>query len=373
MKIIRQHSWGFACAALSLYVVASYAWGTPAISPPQDQSMLGLPTPRNTPESPLVKAQIALGEKIFFDKKFSSDGSVSCSTCHDPMHQFTDGKAVATGVGDRHGTRNAMSLLNVGFQTSLFWDGRAADLESQALNPLLNHVEHNLNSEDQLIGIAKSEPIYRDAFSIVFKVTPDAISTAMIAKALAAYERTLLSGGSSFDLYYYGGDKQALSESAIRGFELFRGRAHCSTCHTISAHDALFTDGEFHASITNLPKEVNRDLSALTQKVIALKNSPDREALDRAITTDKEIAALGRFVVTLNPADIGQFKTPSLRNVALTSPYMHDGSVSSLEEVIGDELYIRGAALNYPIVLSTLELQDLRAFLFSLTSTQITQ
>lgn len=356
------------CAAALL------GWGllaTPASADPARQTApvpLGLPGLESLHGAPPNPSLAALGGKLFLDKRLSADGRVSCSSCHDPARAFTDGRTRAIGIKGHQGTRNAPSLFNVAYQGALFWDGRSPSLEAQARAPLTNRSEQGLADERQVVQILEGDPAYRSAFAEAFPGHGKRIGIEDVANALAEYERTLLAGNSPFDRYYFGGEKAAMPEAAVRGLALFQGRAACSTCHLIGEHDALFTDQKYHPSTTGLGAEVNADLPALAKKVLAARSSGGQAALDQMITDNPRIAALGRFNATQNPADIGQFKTPSLRNVALTAPYMHDGSIQNLPEVIETELYVRGAAMNYPIVLTQSEQQDLLAFLLALSS-----
>lgn len=214
----------------------------------------------------------------------------------------------------------------------------------------------------------REDPAYVSDFNAAFHVKAQEIDTGLVAQALSAYERTLLSGGSPFDRYLYGKDSKAMSPDAVRGLELFRGRAQCATCHSIGPTSALLTDGQYHMTPIGLPDKVTENLPALTSRVVGASKAEDRSVLERLIASDSDVAALGRFVVTLKAADIGNFKTPSLRNVEVTAPYMHDGSVATLEEAVDQELYGRNSALRYPIQLTVRERADLVAFLRSLTS-----
>jgi cytochrome c peroxidase len=184
-----------------------------------------------------------------------------------------------------------------------------------------------------------------------------------VTAALAAFERTLLVGDSPFDRYLYGGDGKALSATAVRGLELFRGRAQCAKCHLIGEHEALLTDNLYHSVGVGL-RWVQPHLAQATTRIV--RETP--AVLDQLIGADAEVAALGRFVVTKQPRDIGSFRTPSLRNVALTAPYMHDGSTATLEEALELELYYRSVELQKPLILTPAEKADLVAFLRSLTS-----
>jgi cytochrome c peroxidase len=198
--------------------------------------------------------------------------------------------------------------------------------------------------------------------------SPAEIHLDSIAAALAEYERTLVAGDSPFDRYLYGAEQGAISAEAISGLELFRGRARCVSCHAIQAQSALLTDDRYHDAPGGLSADVAGRLGELTRKVIRLKQTGNPGDLNRAVVSDAGVAALGRFVVTLDPADIGRFKTPTLRNVALTAPYMHDGRTKTLEEAVETELYGRGNAVNRPIVLTAQERKELVAFLNTLTS-----
>jgi cytochrome c peroxidase len=308
---------------------------------------------------------VAVGKELFLDQRLSADGTISCATCHRPDRSFTDGVALAVGIGRRIGTRNAPSLYNVRFATTLFWDGRISGLEAQAKLPLLNLYEHGLASESDLLSRITSDRHYRQEFG---RLSLGPLSIALVTNALAAYERTLLAGNSPFDRYQYAGDRHAMTDSAIRGLKLFRGRAGCASCHTIDQSFALLSDGQFHPSPAGIPPEVNRQLVELTQRVATVKSRGRIDELNSLIVEDPGVAALGRFVVTLNPADIGLFRTPSLRNVTETGPYLHDGQLTKLEDVVEAELYSRGSDIRYPIVVTASEMADLLAFLSALRS-----
>jgi cytochrome c peroxidase len=339
-------------------------------SPDSAGLRLGLPPLPADARADSDPGAISLGKRLFFDKRLSEDGNVSCANCHVPEAAFTDGRALSTGHGGSTGTRNAPSLLNVAYADSLFWDGRAADLETQALAPLTNSVEHALHSEAEIIGKIRADPTYVRDFTHVFNVTSDQLEARQVTGALAAYERTLIAGGSAFDRYLYGGYRTALTPAAVRGLELFRGRAQCTVCHKIEASSALFTDRAFHMTPLGLPPSVNTSLGKLTNEVVRTVRQGQRREVEKLLATDPNFAALGRFVVTLDPQDIGKFKTPSLRNVALTAPYMHDGSIKTLEEAIDIELYGRASSQNIPITLTRSERDELLEFLRSLTSRQ---
>jgi cytochrome c peroxidase len=258
-------------------------------------------------------------------------------------------------------------LLNVGYESRLFWDGRVLSLEEQARMPLLNPAEHGLRDGNAVVQVVRGDSTYVADFRHAMPARAQELSLDNIASALAAFERTLVAGDSAFDRYQYGGDKKALSATAVRGLALFRGRGQCVACHQIGESSALFTDQLFHTSPIGLPTAVSERLGGLTARVADLRKRGAVSELNALITTDSEIAALGRFTVTLEPKDIGCFKTPSLRNIALTGPYMHDGSVASLPQAIELELYSR-ADQRYPLVLTQDEQRDLLEFMNSLTS-----
>jgi cytochrome c peroxidase len=281
-------------------------------------------------DNPLTAAKIELGRLLYFDTRLSADATVSCATCHSPDKGFTDQAPVSTGIRGQKGTRSAPTVLNSAFNFFQFWDGRAGSLEEQAGGPVENPVEmgnSHAKAGETIAGIEGYAPYFTKAFGDP-KVDIDRIT-----KAIASYERTVLSGNSAWDRYV-DGDKKALSDSAARGLELFEGKALCTRCHV----GFNLTDGLFH----NLGVGMSAD-------------EPD----------------LGRYEITKEEADKGAFKTPILRDLQRTAPYMHDGSVATLEEVIA--LYDRGGEKNpwldakmQPLGLSDEEKKDLLAFLNSL-------
>ena len=334
---------------------------------------LGLPEVKIPPDNPQTMEKVRLGEKLFLDKRFSLDGTVSCATCHDPAKAFADGLPVAEGIKKLKGTRNSPTVLNAVYYTTQFWDGRVKTLEEQAKAPFINPVEHGLKSHDPIITIIKSDPEYLKEFKKVFGVKPEEITIDHVVKAIAAFERTLVSGDSPFDRYMYGQDKTAMSEAAIRGLEIYRTKARCQDCHTIGQTNAIFTDNKFHNLGVGF-SVIEENLFEIVEKF--KKAREVGKDIDESVLTNKEASELGRFVVTLNIEDIGRFKTPTLRNVALTAPYMHDGSLNTLEEVI--ELYDQGGEENpmldsgiRPLRLTDQEKSDLLEFLKALTSPEV--
>lgn len=303
---------------------------------------LGLPSvPQPTYEagSPEIAA---LGRRLFFDKNLSSTKAVACATCHVPDRAFANGEPKGVGVHGRLTKRNVPSLLNVAYRPLLQWDGYAGTLENFVKYPLSGYNEMDFHYLDEAIEYLRSRPEYVKEFRA--SVGADPIEFEAVATALATYQRTLVSANSPFDRYYYGRDEAALSAEAKRGLKLFQGRAQCSACHLISDRHALFTDFKYHS------------------------NGVGYDARDKSDTD------VGLGGISFNDNN-GLFITPSLRNVAETRPYMHDGSMKTLEEVV--EFYNRGGGNSphrdprlKPLLLSPRERKDLLAFLRSLTGDQ---
>jgi cytochrome c peroxidase len=309
---------------------------------------------------------VELGRMLFFDRALSADGAVSCASCHEPARAYSDGLARAAGVFGRHGTRNTPSLLDVSRQRSLFWDGRRTRLEDQALDPLLGEAEHGMSGAAQLLATLRGDPRYALAFPSTYAVPVDQATVQQVTEALAAFERTLVSGPSAFDRYL-AGQRDAMSPAARHGWVVFDQRAHCTRCHVVAAGDggpALFTDHQFHSLAVGFGN-VERKLPELTRRLAARHR--DGRAPGRDELGDPDVAELGRFAVTLDPHDVAAFKTPSLRNVALTGPYMHDGSVATLADAVDIEAYGRGGRGDRPLILTPAERDDLVGFLQALT------
>ncbi len=301
---------------------------------------LGLPDLGVPQDNPMTPERVALGEKLYFDERLSLDDTVSCASCHDIRLSGGDGRSVSTGIKGQKGGRSAPPTINAAYFTAQFWDGRAPSLEEQAKGPIVNPIEMGMPSHGIVVDKLKGIEAYRKAFQEAFgsDVTVD-----NIAKAIACFERTLLSGNSPFDRYMYGGEKEALGPLAKMGLEVYRGKGGCAVCHSIGPDSALFMDNNFH----NL-----------------------------GVGMDNPTPDLGRYNVTKQEKDKGAFKTPSLRNIALTAPYMHDGSESTLEAVV--EFYDKGGKPNQylsplirPLNLTSIEKLALIEFLKSLTSSDI--
>jgi cytochrome c peroxidase len=322
-------------------------------------------------DNAMTAAKVELGRTLFFDARLSADGSVSCASCHDPKRAFTDGKAVAEGIGGRRGVRNSPTLLNAMFNTGQFWDGRASTLEAQAKLPLTNADEMGNPSHDAVVARLGSIPEYAKGFKEVFggSVTIDGL-----AKAIAAFERTLISGDSPVDRYV-AGDLNALSDSARSGLGLFRGKARCGVCHAFNQNFAafatfpFFTDGNYR----NTGVAMNfTGFNSLARRALAASRNESSNAIVE-LARQERASELGRFVISGNALDIGAFRTPSLRNIALTAPYFHDGSAATLEDVV--RFYVKGGNENpnrdwqlEPVALTESEQHDLVEFLKALTS-----
>ncbi|WP_338525217.1 cytochrome c peroxidase [Pseudomonas batumici] len=332
------------------------------------ENLLGLPPVPGDSSPDHLTEKVQLGKTLFFDKRLSADGSISCASCHHPEQGFIDGLPRAQGLHRQLGTRNTPTLINAVFAQTQFWDGRRDSLETQATDPLFNPIEHGLRDEAQLLHVIRQDDHYVAAFEKAFAVPPETLTVAHVAQSIAAYERTLVAGNSAFDRYLYGHDKTALDAAALRGLELFRGRAQCGQCHVIGQTSALFTDQQFHTLGVGLKRLEDR----LAPEAVRFAQLTAAERQQRVLS-DPDLAELGRFSVTLKPTDLGRFRTPSLRNVAETAPYMHDGSVATLEEAVDLEVYYRGVEAGHPLILTPSEKNDLVAFLKALTSPRFKQ
>jgi cytochrome c peroxidase len=306
----------------------------------QIKAPLGLPPVPIPADNPPTAETIALGRRLYYDPILSLDKTVSCATCHSPQAGFADPKPVSEGVGKKTGSRNSPPVVNSAYFVVQFWDGRSPSLEKQAEGPVQNPVEMaaTLTMVEERLN---ADPSYREAFANAWGPRP--ITYEMVEKSIASFERTVISGNSPFDRWKYGHDENAVSASVKRGFVVFtsRKKGNCSACHLVGEKSSLFTDNKFH------------DVGV---------------GVDMGVPTDP-----GRFAVTQNEADRGKFKTPSLRNVALSAPYMHDGSLKDLKQVM--DFYI-GAGNSNPNLdkeihaldfLSRQERSDLLDFLNSLT------
>lgn len=343
---------------------------------------LGLPPVPIPEDNPQTPEKIALGERLFNDVRFSSNGQVACANCHSPSSVFTDSPLkVSVGVDGLTGTRNAPTVVNAAYNLTQFWDGRSPTLEDQALHPFVNPVEMALPSHDPILEVIRADRDYVRDFRRVFGVRAEDIRIEHVTQAIAAFERTLIAGDSPFDRWYFGGDENAISEAAKRGFEVFLTDGRCVSCHTIEHDHALFTDHRFH----NIGVGVNAMQDRIEELAKAFLVAKQRGVdVDVAVLSDADTSHLGRFAVTGDLSEIGAFKTPTLRNIAVTAPYMHDGSIATLREVI--EHYNNGGVLPAgapvnpflsggirPLNLTEQQIDDLVAFMESLTSPEFQQ
>jgi cytochrome c peroxidase len=305
----------------------------------QIKAPLGLPPVVIPPDNPPTAETIALGRRLFYDPILSADNTVSCASCHNPQSGFSDPRPVSEGVGKKTGTRHSPAVVNAAYFKVQFWDGRSPSLENQAEGPVQNPVEmaNTLVTVEQRLN---ADPSYREQFAAAWGPRP--ITYEMVEKSVASFERTVISGNSPFDRWKYGHQKNAVTAAVKRGYIVFTSpkKGDCAACHTVGDKYALFTDNQFH----NVGVAVNGG----------------------------DIVDVGLFAVTHNEADKGKFKTPCLRNIALRAPYMSDGSLKDLKQVI--DFYI-GAGNSNPNLdkqihvldfLSGEERSDLEAFLNSL-------
>lgn len=340
-------------------------------------NLLGLPPVPIPADNPQTPAKIALGESLFNDERFSSTGDVSCATCHNEAQARTDSPLkVSEGINKLTGTRNAPTVLNAAFFETFFWDGRSPSLEDQALHPFVNPVEMGLSDHEPILKIVRTDPEYVQAFKEVFGKTGAAITMNEVTQAIAAFERTQVAGNSPFDRYYFAGEEDALTEQQKRGFDLFINQGRCVSCHVIEQTTALFTDNRFHnvgLGINDIQDEAER----LAREF--LKAEATMSEVDIKVLTDPDTSHLGRFVVTRSFDDLGNFKTPTLRNIAETAPYFHDGSAKTLRDAVvhynnggvtkeGDRVndFLSGGVK--PLEMTDAQIDDLVAFLEALTS-----
>jgi cytochrome c peroxidase len=313
----------------------------------------------------LTEQRIVLGRQLFNDPHLSADGTIRCASCHIPEKDYTDGRRVAVGVGGRVGTRNTPSLMTIGtsHETSFFWDGRRSTLNQAVLDPLTNPVEMGLSDQTELVQRIQQSTAYVRAFAQAFPETGQPVTPSDVAAALVAYVQSLRPQESAYDRYALKGDQTALSPRALLGLAIFKGKARCAECHLLQGSPAVLTDNAFHRTGVGLDA-IAPDLPQLTEAVI--QRSLQGADIGNRVATYAEEAQLGRFNVTLDPADIGLFRTPSLRNVSHTAPYMHDGSVPTLDEAIDREVYYRSLQAGRPLPLTVEERLNLKAFLETL-------
>jgi cytochrome c peroxidase len=359
---------GLAAAGLLLPLAISAS--TPVkLTPP-----LGLPPMYIPAANPLTQEKIDLGRQLFMDRRLSHNNVMSCAMCHVPEQGFTSHElGAAIGLQGRSLRRNSPAMYNVGYQRSLFHEGRELHLEDQVWAPLLAKNEMNMPSIGYVVEKIKMLPEYKGQFEAAFGGEATA---ERIGFALASYQRVMVSGNSRFDRWYYGGEKNAINAQEQRGFDVFRGKGSCITCHTVGEKSALFTDHKFYNTghgwqRSMAPEKIIHQVQLAPGVFVDVSD----EQLD---DFEKPLPDVGRYEVTLDPKDRWAYKTPSLRNVAITAPYMHDGAFSTLEAVV--DFYNKGGVDNedkspliFPLNLTEQEKADLVAFMKTLTGDNIEQ
>ncbi|MBN8761108.1 MAG: hypothetical protein BGO61_13650 [Thiobacillus sp. 65-69] len=357
-------------AAASLLPPLAISSGTPVnLTPP-----LGLPPIYIPADNPLTQEKIDLGRQLFMDRRLSHNNVMSCAMCHVPEQAFTSHElGTAIGLQGRSLRRNSPTIINVGYQRSLFHEGRELHLEDQIWSPLLAKNEMDMPSVGYVVEKVKMLPEYKGRFEATFGGEATA---QRLGFALASYQRSMISGNSRFDRWYYGGEKNALNAGERRGFEVFRGKARCIVCHTVGEKYALFTDHKFyntgHGWLRSMaPEKASYRVQVAPGEFVEVGS----QHLD---PFEKPLPDVGRYEVTLDPKDRWAYKTPSLRNVAITAPYMHDGGFPTLETVV--DFYNKGGIDNpdktpliVPLNLTQAEKTDLVAFLKTLTGDNIEQ
>ena len=342
----------------------------------ENNVMMSLGLPRKSPLSVARPGSVELGKRLFFDRSLSHNNTISCAMCHVPTQGFTSNElATAVGVEGRTVKRNAPSLLNVGYLNQLFYDIRENSLEQQVWSPLLAKNEMANPSIGFVIDKIKRNDEYNSQFNQIFK---QGVSMSTIGEALASYQRSLIAGDSPFDRYWFSGERKALTSSQIKGLSVFTGKGNCSSCHRINKEYALFTDEKVHNTgigfVEDVPTNKKKFFRAhLAEGVSVTYDRTHVESSSEPIPSD-----LGRYEVTQDPKDRWKFRTPGLRNVALTGPYMHNGSLGTLEDVVSfyNKAENRNGLLDpliQPLHLSKEEKHNLVNFLKSLTSSNVAE
>ena len=336
----KSRSWVPGVVTGGLIVAIGVAFSASVADAQKDQAPKpprGLPPIPWPDDNPYSAEKAELGRLLYFDRRVSSNRTVSCASCHEPSKAFTDRAPVSVGIGGQKGGRSAPTVINRAYSTQQFWDGRAPSLEEQAKGPIANSVEMTMDKDADAahkaaVGRLRAVAGYRERFKKVFGT--EEFSIDHVAKAIATFERTVLSGNAPFDRYK-AGDKKAMRPDQIRGMNVFFNKAACDACHL----GFNFSDGSY---------------------------------VNIGIGMDKVSPDLGRFSVTKREEDKGAFKTPTLREIEHTAPYMHDGSIATLEEAV--EHYNKGGIKNpyldqrmKPLNLTEQDKKDLVAFLQALS------
>ncbi|MGB2807145.1 MAG: cytochrome c peroxidase [Sedimentisphaerales bacterium] len=322
-------------------------------------------------DNAMTPERVALGSKLYFDKRLSADGTVSCATCHDVTRGFTDQLAVSEGIKKQLGRRNAPTTLNVTLLQTVFLDGRSPTLEHQAKQPIINTIEMGMSDGQAAVDAIKDDAEYQAGFQ---KAYGRKVNYEDVGRAIAAFERTLVFVDSGFRRFL-NGDEDAISSEAKKGWELYNEKGRCVTCHPINPSNPLGTDNRFH----NVGVSARyQDFEGLAKQALkAMEEDASEQKLDElALSTD--MSELGRFMVTKNRSDIGAFRTPLLLNIGITPPYMHDGTVETLWDVM--DHYNKGGEANLfldggmePLALTEEEINSIVALLFSLTDVRFAE
>ena len=337
---------------------------------------LGLPAVEIPDNNPISREKIELGKKLFFDRRLSLNNTVSCGMCHVPEQGFTNNEIkTAVGIEGRSNLRNTPTLLNIAFSKFLFHDAREFSLENQVWQPVLAHSEMAMPSFGFTIKKLQLIPGYKKLFNRAFP--NEGINMETFGKAIASYERSLVSGNSKFDKWYYGGDKNIVNEKVKKGFDVFMGKGNCSSCHAVGEKSALFFDNKLH----NTGIGFAESMGLLQNKKTRVQLAPgeyvevDNDII-KSVNQQKRKNDLGLYTITENPSHRWLFKTAGLRNISLTAPYMHNGIFATLDEVI--DFYNEGGFQNEllsPMIrklnLSSLEKENLKLFLESLVGENI--
>jgi cytochrome c peroxidase len=320
-------------------------------------------------DNQMTEARIALGRKLYFEPRLSKDGSVACATCHDVTRGFTDRRNTSEGIIDQIGQRNAPTTLNAVFFSSQFWDGRAGSLEEQALLPIVNPIEMGQPNGAAVAASIANDTEYQKEFQAAYG---RGVNYDDIGRAIASFERTLVFLDAPFDRFARG-DANAISRDAQAGWALFNGKARCNACHQINSSSPFGSDSRFHNVGVSARHQNFEDLAK--KGLEALKKDSSKETIDK-LALQTNLSELGRFVVTRNRSDIGAFKTSQLRNIGITAPYMHDGSMATLWDVM--DHYNKGGEPNpyldggiEPLALNETEVAQVVAFLFTLTDVRL--
>ena len=337
---------------------------------------LGLPELKIPQNNKITREKIELGKKLFFDRRLSLNNTMSCGMCHVPEQGFTNNEIkTAVGIEGRSNLRNTPTLLNVAFNKFLFHDAREFSLENQVWQPVLAHSEMAMPSFGFTIKKLELIPGYKKLFNEAFP--GEGINMETFGKAVASYERSLISGNSDFDKWYFGGNKNAVDENVKKGFEIFSGKGGCVSCHTVGKNEALFFDNKLHntgigyAESMGILKKIKTKVQLAPGEYVEVDNK-----IIKSVNQQKKNNDLGLYTITENPEHRWLFKTPTLRNISLTAPYMHNGIFSTLDDVI--EFYDEGGFKNEllsPMIkkldLTQEEKNNLKIFLKSLVGDNI--